>query len=71
MSLRWQKRFEAHMSLQEEAYCRRGEHEVSKKHGKLRTKYNRFAWGVQAYLRKPPKHKHTKFRALEVVLHGN
>lgn len=41
--LQW---LEAHMSLQEEAYCRRGEHEVSKKHGKLRTKYNRFAWGV-------------------------
>lgn len=44
--LQWQKHFEAHMTLQEEAYCRRGEHEVSKKHGKLRTKYNRFAWGV-------------------------
>lgn len=34
------------MSLQEEAYMRRGEHETSKKHGKLRTKYNRLAWGV-------------------------
>ena len=37
---------EAHMELQRETYCRRGEHETSKKHGKLRTKYNRLAWGV-------------------------
>ena len=34
------------MSMQKEAYCRDGRHEESKRHGKLRTKYNRLAWGI-------------------------
>ena len=34
------------MSMQKEAYCRDGRHEESKRRGKLRTKYNRLAWGV-------------------------
>ena len=34
------------MSLQQEAYLRDGQHEASKHHGKLRTKYNRLASSV-------------------------
>jgi hypothetical protein len=37
------EKFDGHMSLQQEAFLQPGEHEVSKKHGKLRTKFDRLA----------------------------
>ena len=37
--------------MQKESYCRQGQHEDSKRHGKLRAKNNRLAWGIHCVTR--------------------
>ena len=40
------EKFNVHMQLQQESFLRPGQHDTSKKHGKLRTKFDRLVMSV-------------------------